>query len=68
MIYSKFNIPDYGSVKESFVRYFQQSKGYRKNVHHISRRQLDRILDRWDFAMKEWGYRVPEDDLVITED
>ncbi|MBP6978458.1 MAG: sulfotransferase [Bacteroidales bacterium] len=68
MVYSKFKLPDYESVKESFASYYQQSKGYRKNVHHISRQQLGRILDRWDFAMKEWGYQVPADDLVISQD
>lgn len=68
MIYSNFKIPDYESVEETFTRYARQAKGYRKNVHHISREQLNKILDQWDFALKEWGYQVPEDDLIISEE
>jgi hypothetical protein len=67
-IYSTFKLPGFESVKDAFVNYSIQSKGYRKNVHHISKPQLDRILGKWDFAMKEWGYQVPEDSLVIDQE
>lgn len=65
-IYSTFGLPGFDQVKGAFASYTHQSKGYRKNVHHISRHQLDRILEKWDFAMNEWGYRVPQDGLVIN--
>ena len=67
-IYRQFRIPGYEDVKDSFHQYLRQSKGYRKNVHHISREQLNKILDKWDFTMKEWGYQVPLDELVIDEE
>lgn len=66
-IYRQFQLPDYEQVKDSFIQYLQQSKGYKKNLHHISRKLLDKILDKWDFAMSKWGYQVPEDELIIEE-
>jgi hypothetical protein len=67
-IYTKFKLPDGEDVRDAFADYYQLSKGYQKNVHHISRQHLDKILDKWDFAMKEWGYEVPLDELVIDEE
>jgi hypothetical protein len=66
-IYTQFGIPGFDDAKSSFVNYLQQSQGYRKNVHHISRKHLEKILQKWDFAMKEWGYSVPYDQLIIDE-
>jgi hypothetical protein len=66
-IYEQFGLPGFEETKGKFAAYIQQSKGYRKNVHHISRKHLDLILRKWDFAMKEWGYQVPVDELIIDE-
>jgi len=66
-IYSTFGFSGFDKVRDALIEYAAKSKGYRKNVHHITRRQLDMILEKWDFAMKEWGYQVPNDGLVIDE-
>lgn len=66
-IYTQFGIPDFEQVKGNFSGYLQQSKGYKKNVHHISKDLLDKILQRWDFAMKEWGYDLPRNIVMAGE-
>lgn len=66
-IYSQFGIPGFEKVKCNFSGYLQQSKGYKKNVHHISKNLLEKILQRWDFAMKEWGYELPHN-VVMKEE
>lgn len=58
-IYDKLQIPDFETARNSFEKYLENSKGYKKNKHLIKKELLDKILEDWDFVMKEWDYDVP---------
>lgn len=59
-IYNQLDIPGYEKSKPYFEKYLNYSKNYVKNKHRIKPELLDRVLKEWDFAMKEWGYKVPD--------
>jgi len=58
-IYKQLQIPEFETARIRFDKYLEDSKDYKKNKHLIKKELLDKILDKWDFAMKEWGYDVP---------
>lgn len=64
-IYTKLHLTGFESSRINFERYLQYSKGYRKNKHKIKKELLDKVLSEWDFAMKEWGYGIPEDIEIV---
>jgi hypothetical protein len=64
-IYETLNIEGFEKSKPSISEYIESKKGYKKNVHTITREKLERILKEWDFAMKEWNYNVPDNVKII---
>ena len=59
-VYKQFNLSDFNRLKPVFQEYINSLAGYRKNKYTITRELLDRILERWGFAMELWNYKVPE--------
>ena len=57
-IYKQLHIPDFETAKVQFEKYLEDSKSYKKNKHLIKKELLDKILEEWGFAMKEWGYDI----------
>ncbi len=64
-LYKKLNINGFDEALPAINTYLGASKGYKKNVHKISRNMLDRILSEWDFTMKEWNYNIPSNLEII---
>jgi len=64
-VYDQLQIPAYNKAEIEFDKYLEGSKSYKKNKHLIKKEVLDKILAEWDFAMKEWGYEVPENVEII---
>ena len=58
-IYDHLQIPGFEEASESFNNYLLSSSGYKKNVHAIEKKLLDRILTEFRFTMEAWGYKVP---------
>jgi len=66
-IYKKLDLPGFEEAKLYLKDYVDSKSSYQKNKYYtITRAELDKILTRWDFAMKKWGYEVP-DNLKIVE-
>ena len=63
--WSNTDIEGFEKSKPSISEYIESKKGYKKNVHTITREKLERILKEWDFAMKEWNYNVPDNVKII---
>ncbi len=59
-IYEKFPLGEFAKAWTHFDEYLQRQQSYKKNRHSITRAELDIVLDRWGFAMEEFGYEVPE--------
>ncbi len=64
-IFDTLNIADFEKSEASIRDYIDSKKGYKKNAHKIEQNTLDKILNEWDFAMKEWGYGVPDSVKII---
>ena len=64
-IYTQLRLPDYKIAKIKFDKYLEGSKSYKKNKHLIKKEVLDKILNEWGFAMKEWNYEVPENIEIV---
>ncbi|MEM8896023.1 MAG: sulfotransferase [Bacteroidota bacterium] len=58
-IYNQFPVGEFSDAWPHFEAYLNQQQSYKKNKHKISRAELERVLDRWDFAMTTLGYDVP---------
>ncbi|MEQ9422834.1 MAG: sulfotransferase [Cyclobacteriaceae bacterium] len=65
-IYEKFEFKNWEEAEPFFNSYKRSKRSYKKKSgYKITKGELDCILDRWGFAMKEWGYSVPESVSVI---
>ena len=64
-IYTHLNIPGFKKAIPNFESFSRSSKGYKKNVHKNSKKNLDRIINEWGFAMKELNYKVPDDVIIV---
>lgn len=64
-IYNEINLGDWQKAEPSFQKYLRDIGDYKKNKYKISKMELNRILDEWAFAFKEYHYSVPENLEVI---
>lgn len=58
--YDFFRLPDRQEGTDAIRRYVEGRKGYRANRYQLTREQVDRIGREWGFALREWGYDLPE--------
>lgn len=65
MIYNQFDLGDYSVVRTFFSDYLDTQKNYKIDQYQIKRDELDQVLEKLDFAMKQWNYDMPEDVEVI---
>lgn len=65
--YDHFGLPGREESLEAIRRYIEGRKGYRSNRYQLTGRQVDRITREWGFALKEWGYDLPESIEVVDE-
>lgn len=63
-IYDAFDISKDESSFEHIEAYLATLRGYEKNVHRLTRHQLDYIGKNWGFAFDAWPYEVPEIEIV----
>ena len=63
-IYEKFDISMEESAFEKIESYLSSIVEYKKNVHRLTRHQVDHIGKNWGFAFDEWPYEMPEIEIV----
>lgn len=66
-IYTRLNLSGFEEASPYFEAYLKKMSSYKKNEHFLSKDLLDRIMNEWSFAMKEWGYQLP-DHIKIQND
>jgi len=60
-LYEQLGIPDFQEAKPKFEAYVNKMSDYRKNKYlQIEERILNKIMDRWGFAMDLWNYELPD--------
>ncbi len=64
-IFNQLGLPGFETASPHFQSYIDSRKNYKRNVHQITRQELDKVTAHWGFTMKRWGYDVPEDTEII---
>jgi len=59
-IYRQMNLPGFAEAKPLFRQYIESQKSYEKNKYSLPRATVEKIMQRWKFAMEEWSYSLPE--------
>jgi uncharacterized protein (UPF0297 family) len=60
-VYASLGLKGFESAKTIFTDYLSTTDDYEKNVFPpLEKEVMDRITSEWDFAFKEWNYKVPE--------
>jgi len=59
-IYKSLNLNNLEEALPYFESYFEKTRSFKKNQHRITQNELERVLQRWEFAMEQWNYDVPE--------
>ena len=59
-LYEGLNLSGFDQSEPYIKHYLNKMKSYQKNKHHITADLMEKIRTEWGFAMKEWGYDIPE--------
>jgi hypothetical protein len=66
-VYSELDISGFESAEPGIQDYVNSMKSYKKNNHVLSKKQLDILIEAFDFTMKKLNYSVPLN-IDILED
>ena len=66
--YDFFQLPGREVGLPAVQRYVEGRKDYRANRYQLTRAQVDRIGREWGFALKEWGYDLPESIEIVDRE
>ena len=66
-IYSGFAMGEFEKVKPSFEAFLDGQKKHAPYVYQISRKELDLVMERLEFAMDYWDYGLPGDIEILEE-
>ena len=58
-IYAGFALPDWEQSKAAIQAYIGTLAGYKKNAFTIEQSLIDRVEDKWRFALDHWHYETP---------
>jgi hypothetical protein len=64
-IYDQLRLDGNEQDKVDIIAYLKTQKSHKTDKYIITRKELDTILDRWDFAMKQWDYQIPDNIRVV---
>lgn len=64
-IYDALGIPDKTTALDAIRPYLEQKKNYKRNVHRLTRAQVERIRKDWAFSFERWPYEIPEGIEVV---
>ena len=58
-IYAGLDLPDWEKSKVAIQAYVDTLTGYKKNVFTTEQYVIDRVQDKWRFAIDHWHYETP---------
>jgi hypothetical protein len=64
-IYHSFNYPGLQEVEPVFKDYLVRIEGYEADSYTIDEKELKKVMERVDFAMKEWNYDIPDNLNIV---
>ena len=65
LIYRSLNIENFSEARNRFIEYVEDQKSHKMHRYKMEEAELNTVLDKFDFAMKEWDYKVPDNVDVI---
>lgn len=57
-IYNTLSIPGFEAAKADISAYLEKKKGYKKNAYKYDPRTVELVEKHWDFALKQWDYKL----------
>lgn len=60
-IFTKLKLKNFESIKSKIRSYIESIKNYKKNKYKLNNAIIDKIYEKWAFAIDKWGYEVPEE-------
>jgi hypothetical protein len=64
-LYQSFNFPGFEELIPLFQDYLLSVQGYQADSYTIDRNELKKVMERVDFAMKEWNYELPDNLRIV---
>ena len=59
-LYTELALPDWERAKKPIEDYLQTLSGYRKNRHQLDSSIIERVNQKWRFAVDAWNYQPPD--------
>jgi hypothetical protein len=60
-IFTKLKLKNFESIKSKIRSYIESIKNYKKNKYKLNNAIIDKIYEKWGFAIDKWGYEVPKE-------
>ena len=61
-LYAELDLPDWENAEPHIAAYLETIADYRKNEFRIEQSIIERVGEKWRFAVEEWNYRPPTTD------
>ena len=61
-LYAELDLPDWENAQPHIAAYLETIADYRKNAFQPDPAILERVGEKWRFALKEWNYQPPSGD------
>ena len=61
-LYAELDLPDWENAQSHIAAYLKTIADYRKNVFQLDPAIIERVGEKWRFALDEWNYRPPSND------
>lgn len=65
-VYNQLKIGNFNEVKPRFEAYIESQNKFEPNKHQLPQSTVDRIYEKWGFAMDAFGYDMPKN-IKITK-
>lgn len=59
-IYEQLNLPGFQEAEESFKKYIESQKNYKKNKYLLDEKTVDKVYSAWKFTIEKWQYSPPK--------
>ena len=60
-IFTKLKLKNFESIRSKIRSYIESIKNYKKNKYKLNNAIIDKIYEKWGFAIDKWGYEVPKE-------
>ena len=61
-LYAELDLPDWENAQTHIAAYLKTIADYRKNAFQLDPAIIERVGEKWRFALEEWNYQPPSGD------